>query len=94
MKMIIDISDKVYEAVKNRLCTANNRNDALDAIANGTPIPIGYTIGLAGGFARLDDIKAEINQTQYNFMADKDYDEGIRFGLMLAYQIIDRKVGE
>ena len=38
----------------------------------------------------LDKIKAEIDQKQYDFMDDKDYDEGIRFGLMLAYQIIDK----
>lgn len=38
----------------------------------------------------LDKIRAEIDLTQYDFMADKDYDEGIRFGLMLAYQVIDK----
>jgi hypothetical protein len=38
----------------------------------------------------LDKIRAEIDQKQYDFMADKDYDDGIRFGLMLAYQIIDK----
>lgn len=38
----------------------------------------------------LDKISAEIDQKQYDFMDDKDYDEGIRFGLMLAYQIIDK----
>jgi hypothetical protein len=42
----------------------------------------------------LDKIKTKIDQKQYDFMRDGDYDEGIRFGLMLAYQIIsqyDRK---
>ena len=38
----------------------------------------------------LDKIKAEIEQKQYYFMDDKDYDEGIRFGLMLAYQTVDK----
>ena len=38
----------------------------------------------------LDKIRAEIYLKQYDFMANKDYDEGIRFGLMLAYQIIDK----
>ena len=38
----------------------------------------------------LEKIRAEIDQKQYDFMDDKDYDEGIRFGLMLAYQIIDK----
>ena len=38
----------------------------------------------------LDKIRAEIEQKQYYFMDDKDYDEGIRFGLMLAYQTVDK----
>lgn len=38
----------------------------------------------------LDKIRAEIEQKQYDFMDDKDYDEGIRFGLMLAYQTVDK----
>lgn len=42
----------------------------------------------------LDKIRDEIDQKQYDFMGDKDYDEGIRFGLMLAYQIIDKYKGD
>lgn len=42
----------------------------------------------------LDKIRAEIEQEQDDFMDDKDYDEGIRFGLMLAYQIIDKYKAE
>lgn len=42
----------------------------------------------------LDKIKAEIDKKQYYFMATEDYDEGIRFGLMLAYQIIDKYIIE
>ena len=42
-------------------------------------------------FAKL---KAEIEQKQYDFMSDSDYDEGVRFGLMLAYQIVGRKGGD
>ncbi len=38
----------------------------------------------------LDNIRDEIDQKQYDFMSDGDYNEGIRFGLMLAYQIIDK----
>ena len=40
----------------------------------------------------LEKIKAEIEQKQYDFMANKDYDEGVRFGLLLAYQIIDKYI--
>lgn len=42
----------------------------------------------------LQEIRDEIDQKQYDFMDDKDYDEGIRFGLMLAYQIIDKYRGD
>lgn len=42
----------------------------------------------------LDKIRAEIEQEQDDFMDDKDYDEGVRFGLMLAYQIIDKYKAE
>ena len=42
----------------------------------------------------LDKVKAEIDQKQYDFMSDGDYDDGIRFGLMLAYQIIDKYKAE
>ena len=38
----------------------------------------------------LEQIRDEIDQKQYDYMSDGDYDEGIRFGLMLAYQIIDK----
>ena len=42
----------------------------------------------------LDKIKDEIDQKQYDFMSDGDYNEGVRFGLMLAYQILDKYKAE
>lgn len=48
----------------------------------------------------LDKIGAEIDQKQYDFMSNKDYmsdkfyDEGVRFGLMLAYQIVNKYKAE
>ena len=42
----------------------------------------------------LNKIRAEIEQEQDDFMDDDDYDEGVRFGLMLAYQIIDKYKAE
>lgn len=42
----------------------------------------------------LDKIRAEIEQEQYAFILDRDFDEGVRFGLMLAYQIIDKYKAE
>lgn len=79
MKLVIDIDEDMYKDViaNNDVYVLSDVDWILleNAIANGTP---------------LDDIKAEIDQKQYDFMADKDYCEGIRFGLMLAYQIIDK----
>lgn len=42
----------------------------------------------------LDKIRAEIEQEQDDFMDDNDYEEGVRFGLMVAYQITDKYRGE
>ena len=57
-------------------------------------IPIVYKFAQRQVNDVLDKIRAEIDQKQYDFMDDKDYDEGIRFGLMLAYQIIDKYKAE
>ena len=51
-----------------------------------------YQKGYADAMAVLEEIKADIDAKQYSYMADKDYDEGIRFGLMLAYQIVDKHI--
>lgn len=42
----------------------------------------------------LDKILAEIDQKQYDFMDDNDYDEGITIGLMLAYKIVSKYKAE
>lgn len=49
-------------------------------------------IEVADGLTKgaISQLRAEIDQKQYDFMESKDYDEGVRFGLMLAYQIIDK----
>ena len=75
MKLIINI-DEDYVKIINKNGASNYPEEV---IKNGTPLD-----------DVLDKIRAEIDQKQYDFMADKDYDEGIRFGLMLAYQIIDK----
>lgn len=41
----------------------------------------------------LKNIMIEIDEKQYDFMEDGDYSEGIRFGLMLADQIIHKHTG-
>ena len=78
MKIVIDIPRKEYERAKKGEwnCTIINK-----AVADATPLE-----------KVLDDIKADIDAKQYSYMADKDYDEGIRFGLMLAYQIVNRHI--
>ena len=38
----------------------------------------------------LDRIKSDIEQKQNDYMDSKDYDNGVRFGLMLAYKTINK----
>ena len=64
-------------------------NSILRAILNGIKTMPSVT-PKAEQKAVLDKIIEEIEQKQYDFMDDKDYDEGIRFGLMLAYQTVDK----
>lgn len=42
----------------------------------------------------LDKIRAEIKKQQYGYMGGTDYEEGVRFGLMLAHQILDKYKAE
>ena len=42
----------------------------------------------------LDDVKSEIDKAQEPYITNTAYDEGVRFGLMLAYQIVDRYKAE
>lgn len=74
MQLVIDIPEEEYA-----LCKKQWDTECLDtlmiAVKYGTP---------------LQKVKDRIDQKQYDFMADGDYNEGVRFGLMLAYQIIDK----
>ena len=42
----------------------------------------------------IDDVKAEIDKAQEPYKTSTAYDDGVRFGLMLAYQIIDKYKAE
>lgn len=63
--------------------------EILDETLNMAIKALDFDMAIKGEFL-LDKIRAEIDLKQYDFMADKDYDEGVRFGLMLAYQIIGK----
>ena len=74
VKLIIEITKEHYEATKK----LDKKYPYMlaggeTAIAHGTP---------------LDDVKTEIDKAQEPYMTSKDYDEGVRFGLMLACQIV------
>ena len=78
MKLVIDLPDEEYKSWKS---------DGLigviairDALQNATPLEKVF-----------EDIKSDIDAKQYSYMSDKDYDDGIRFGLMLAYQIVEER---
>ena len=42
----------------------------------------------------LSKIRAEIKKQQYGYMGGTDYEEGVRFGLMLAHQSLDKYKAE
>ena len=80
MKLIIDIPEDTAKEIKDNAMFAESiasqiKWDVTSAIVNGIP---------------LDDVKAEIDKAQEPYITNTAYDEGVRFGLMLAYQIVDR----
>lgn len=82
VKLIIEIPEVYYEALsKTEEIISSQRSGKTfmsviySAVAHGIP---------------LDDLKAEIGKAQEPYMLSADYDQGVRFGLMLAYQILDR----
>ena len=95
MKIVIDIPENVRTIIIDR---ANNGNSMplgiqavmVKAIVDGTPIPWGYTIGLAGGFDKtLDDIKTEIDEK----LKEPEYlheGEDWQNGLIMAEIIINK----
>ena len=75
MKLIIDIPDYEYRQIKEVYEKNDNVENTYSYIYHGTP---------------LDDVKSEIGKAQEPYITNTAYDEGVRFGLMLAYQIVDR----
>lgn len=47
-----------------------------------------------GREALIEEVRAEIDKAQEPYMTSTAYDEGVRFGLMLAYQIVDKAESE
>lgn len=39
-------------------------------------------------------VKEKIDTNKIAYMSDSIYEEGVRFGLMLAYQVVDKALGE
>lgn len=75
MKIIIEMTPQTWALVREGQIPVR----AYECIVKGTPLR-----------CVIDKIRAEIDRKQYDFMKSKDYDDGVRFGLMLAYQIIDK----
>ena len=100
MQIVIDIPEEVYKNIQCLDWKNGGRwfSEEWTAIHNGTPCETVTEFAdrcrECGREKVLDKISAEIDQKQYDFMSDGDYDEGIRFGLMLAYQIIDKYKAE
>mgnify|MGYP007122081954 CR=1 FL=1 len=81
VKLIIEIPEKMYEQIKDGAGETRYKIPLwlCHSIFYGTP---------------LDDVKAEIDKSQEPYKTSTAYDEGVRFGLMLAYQIIDKYKAE
>lgn len=96
MKLIVEIPADDYEYIKRLNAGYTDYRTTLklyDAVRNGNPIPLGYTIGLAGSFDRtLDDIRKEIINAKCD--VENDYDHGRNYGLYMATQIIDKYTGK
>ena len=79
VKLIVEIPKDYYEIIKHDVDNHLTDYRPFEIIANGT---------------LLDDVKAEIDKAQEPYITSTAYDEGVRFGLMLAYQIVDRYMAE
>lgn len=80
MKLIIDIPEGTYEAVKVGTINQVLEYKVWNAIKNGTP---------------LDDVKAEINKNIINeYTGQNEYEIALSDGLELALQIIDKHIGK
>ena len=76
VKLIVDIPVRILDTIQADEMISREQLAILQThIQNATP---------------LDDVKAEINKAQEPYITNTAYDEGVRFGLMLAYQIVDR----
>ena len=82
--------EEAKEKLKDILAEATENEDAVCYVTSDDADVLKAAIQVLEQESILEKIRAEIDQKQYDFMDDKDYDEGIRFGLMLAYQIIDK----
>lgn len=100
LKLIIDIDENtreyLYDIARGRILPLGDKlsyelqAELVKSIVDGTPIPWGYTIGLAGGFDKtLEDIKAEIEQR-----IPKCETRLKQMGLEEALEIIDNHIGE
>ena len=87
MKLIIDIPDNIYDAIKKvqRIISGQRSGKTLlqilvNSVENGIP---------------LDDVKAEINKNIINeYTGQNEYEIALSDGLELALQIIDKHIGK
>lgn len=107
VKVIIEIPKEIYERCKEYKLWSYDAETLEGVVAQGIPLDNdseraevqAYFDGEAYGWeqgrkALIDDVKAEIDKAQEPYKTSTAYDEGVRFGLMLAYQIIDKYKAE
>jgi hypothetical protein len=94
---------KTERIISSQRCGKTLMNVIYSAVAKATPLDNNperaelqaYFDGESFGWdegreALIDDVKSEIDKAQEPYITNTAYDEGVRFGLMLAYQIVDR----
>lgn len=77
MKILINLSDSVYDAIKNKYTLVNPKEGTLiktlwDAVENGTPLPKGY-----GRLGDLDALREEVYSWGMNDYEPLDFIEEI-----------------
>ena len=91
MRLLIDIPDDTYKKIIADKYAIYDK--MYYSIKNGTPIPTGYSIGLAGCFDKtLDDIRKEINDLPKTYPFINHIDTYVKTDDVI--RIIDRHIGE
>ena len=93
MRLLIEIPDDMFNRIQDDVYSTYDGVDCLKVVRNGTPIPTGYSIGLAGSFDKtLEEIRKEINDLPKTYPFINHIDTYVKTDDVI--RIIDRHIGE